>query len=74
MSFEEVRNTLVIALAEGSISEEEFPILYEEYESVNPLYPHWEFDAFCFSGECKSGVRKRRHSSCSRSLTSSRKI
>lgn len=49
MSFEEVRNTLVIALAEGSFSEEEFPILYEKYESINPLYPYWEFDAFCLA-------------------------
>ena len=40
MSFEEARNSLVISFAEGSISEEEFPTLYHEYESVNPLYLH----------------------------------
>ena len=33
MSFDEVRNSLVISLAEDSITEEEFPILNEEYES-----------------------------------------
>ena len=44
MSFEEARNSLVISFAEGSISEEEFLILYHEYESVNPFYPYWEFD------------------------------
>lgn len=58
MSFEEERNSLVISFAEGSISEEEFLILYHEYESVNPLYPYWEFEPFCLdsldSSECKS--------------------
>ena len=33
MSFYEVRNSLEISFAEGSITEEEFPILNEEYES-----------------------------------------
>ena len=33
MSFDEVRNSLVISLAESSITEEEFPILNEEFES-----------------------------------------
>ena len=58
MSFEEARNSLVISFAEGSISEEEFLILYHEYESVNPLYPYWEFEPFCLDSldfsECKS--------------------
>ena len=56
MSFEEARNSLVISFAEGSISEEEFLILYHEYESVNLSY--WEFEPFCLdsldSSECKS--------------------
>ena len=60
MSFEEERNSLVISFAEGSISEEEFLILYHEYESVNPLYPYWEFQPFCLdsldSSECKSAA------------------
>ena len=58
MSFEVARNSLVISFAEVSISEEEFIILYHEYESVNPLYPYWEFEPFCLdsldSSECKS--------------------
>ena len=33
MSFGKVRNSLVISFAESSITEEEFPILKEEYES-----------------------------------------
>ena len=33
MSFDEVRNSLVISFAKSSITEEEFPILKEEYES-----------------------------------------
>ena len=33
MSFDEVRNSLVISFAESSITEEEFPILKEEYKS-----------------------------------------
>ena len=46
MSFEEARNSLVISFAEGSISEEEFLILYQEYESVNPLYPFGNLNHF----------------------------
>ena len=33
MSFDEVRNLLVISLAESSITEEKFPISNEEFES-----------------------------------------
>ena len=33
MSFDEVRNSLVISSAESSITEEEFPIIKEEDES-----------------------------------------
>ena len=58
MSFDEVRDSLVISFAEGLITDEEFLFLYEEYESVNPFYPYWEFELFCLdsldSSECKS--------------------
>ena len=58
MSLDEVRDSLVISFAEGSITEEEFFILYEEYESVNPFYPYWVFEPFCLDcldfSECKS--------------------
>ena len=61
MSSEEARNSLAISFAEGSISEEEFLILYHEFESVNPFYPYWEFEPFCLdssdSSECKSEFR-----------------
>ena len=33
MSFDKVRNSLVISFAESSITEEEFPISIEEFES-----------------------------------------
>ena len=61
MSFEEARTSPVISFAEGSFSEDEFLILYHEYESVNPLYPYWESESFCLdsldSSECKSEFR-----------------
>ena len=53
MSFEDVRNALVVAYADDSLNYEEFLILYDFYESVNPLYEYWNFDLFCFdSFEC----------------------
>jgi len=61
MSFEEIRNALAIAFADGFLSEEEFLILYEEYEPANPSYPYWEYDSFCLdslsSCECESNFR-----------------
>lgn len=40
---------------------EEFLFLYDYYQSVNPSYPYWEFDRFCFddcdSSECESSFR-----------------
>ena len=53
MSFEDARNALVVAYADDSLDDEEFLILYDFYESVNPLYKYWNFDLFCFdSFEC----------------------
>ena len=61
MSFDEMRVLLVISFAKGSIAEEEFLFLNEEYESVNLCYLHWEFEPFCLdsldSSECKSEFR-----------------
>ncbi|CAH3023901.1 unnamed protein product [Porites evermanni] len=61
MSFDEVRDSLVISFAEGLITEEEFLFLYEEYESVNPFYSYWEFEPLCLdsldSSECKCEFR-----------------
>ena len=38
MSFEDARNALVVAYADDSLDDKEFLILYDFYESVNPLY------------------------------------
>ena len=61
MSFDEVRDSLVISFAEGLISGKEFLFLYKEYKAVNPFYPYWEFEPCCLdsldSTECKSEFR-----------------
>ena len=44
--FHELREALVCAFSDGVISEEEFLILYEEYESTNLYFPHWEYEPF----------------------------
>ena len=58
MSFEDVRNALVIAHADDSLDDEDFLILHDFYEPVNPLYPYWNFDPFCLdsfdSCECET--------------------
>ena len=38
MSFEDVRNALVVAYANDSLDDEELLILYDFYVSVNTLY------------------------------------
>ena len=44
---------LVVAYADDSLDGEEFLILCNFYESVNPLYKYWNFDLFCFNSfEC----------------------
>ena len=48
MSFQELREALVCAFSDGLISEEEFLILYEEYESTNLNFPHWEYKPVSF--------------------------
>ena len=61
MSFEDVRNALVIAFADGFIDDEEFMILYDYYQPVNPSFPYWNFDPFCLdvfaSCECEAHFR-----------------
>ena len=80
MSFDEVRDSLVISFAEGLITEEEFLFLYEEYESVNPFYSYWEFEPLCLdsldSSECKCEFRLEKEDIpfCSRCFASSSKI
>ena len=58
MSFEDVRNALVITYADGFLNDEEFLILYDYYEPANPPFPYWNFDPFCLdafdSCECEA--------------------
>ena len=61
MSFEDVRNALLVASGDGFLDDEEFLFLYDYYESVNPSYPYWDFDTFCLdsfnSCECEAHFR-----------------
>jgi len=61
MSFQAVRKQLIFALADGYFSDEEFLILYESFQSTNPMYPYWEYNKFCLddldSAECKTEFR-----------------
>jgi len=61
MSFAEIQDALVLAFADGFLTEEEFVILYHEYKPQNPRYPHWEYDSFCLddftSEECQAHFR-----------------
>ena len=60
-SFQEIREAITIAYADGFLSDEEFLLLYEEYTPANRSYPYWEFDRFDFdsltSSECESHFR-----------------
>ena len=40
MWFQEVRDALVYAFADGFLNDEEFVILKELCQSVNPMYPY----------------------------------
>lgn len=57
MSFEEVREALICSFYDGIISEEEFLVLYEEYESVNLCFPYWEYEPFCLDDFDNSEAR-----------------
>ena len=59
MSFHELREALVCAFSDGLISEEEFLILYEECESTNLNFPHWEYKPFSIDNFDSSEVRAR---------------
>ena len=64
MAFAEVHDALVYAFADGYLNEEEFLILNELYEPVNPMYPYWEFQPFCLenmnSSECLAEFRVKK--------------
>ena len=38
----------MVAYTDDSLDDEEFLILDDFYESVNPPYKYWNFDLFCF--------------------------
>ena len=62
MYFEDVRNTLLIeAFADAFLDDEEFIILYDYYQPVNPPFPDWDFNPFCSdvfdSCECEAHFR-----------------
>lgn len=61
MSFSDVRESLVISLADGILSDEEFALLYPFFCSENPCYPYWDYDLFTLdnfdSSECFSDFR-----------------
>ena len=48
MSFEDVRNTLLIAYADVFLDDEEFSILYDYYQPVNPPISRLEFWSILF--------------------------
>ena len=61
MSFQDVRNALVMAYADDLLDDGEFLFLYDYYEPINPSYPYWDFDPFCLdsfdSCECEAYFR-----------------
>ena len=57
MSFHELREPLFYAFSDGVISEEEVLILYEEYESTNLNFPHWECEPFSLDNFDSSEAR-----------------
>ena len=57
MSFEDVRNALLVAYGDGFLDDEEFLFLYDYYESVNPSYPYWDFDTFFWIHLIRASVK-----------------
>ena len=54
MSFEDARNALLIGHADGFLDDEEFIVLYDYYQPVNPSFPYWNFDPFCLTRVCST--------------------
>lgn len=61
MSFQDVQDALVGSFAAGHISEKEFVILYEEYQSAKLCFPFWEYQPFRLddldNSECRANFR-----------------
>ena len=60
-SFKEVQEVLLFCLEEGTIDDEEFAVLYEEYTPQNLLFPHGQYETFSLlnkdPAECKEDFR-----------------
>ena len=61
MSFSDIQNAIVCSYVEDLLSDEEFLILYNEFQPKNLEYPYWEYDPFSLdvltSDECESHLR-----------------
>ena len=61
MSFPDVQDALVGSCTAGHISEKEFVILYEEYQSAKLCFPFWEYQPFRVNdldnSECRANFR-----------------
>ena len=59
--FHDVCSALIITSANKIISEEEFSVLFAQYQPENPELPYWKYDAFRYENldlhECKAEFR-----------------
>ncbi|CAH3183760.1 unnamed protein product [Porites lobata] len=60
-TFRNARDLLLLTFCEGSITEDEFLLLYDLNTSKNPEYPYWDYKKFCLQdkdeAECKTEFR-----------------
>ena len=78
-SHKELRELLLICYEDNMLSDEEFLVLWENYESKNPDFPWDSYDPFTLvnmdEAECKTEFRvekKKRFPQACRSLANSR--
>ena len=61
MSFKDLREAFLLSYEENTISDEEFPLLYDEYSSKNPEFKHSDYERFDLDklgdAECKANFR-----------------
>ena len=59
-TFRNARDLLLLTFCEGSITEDEFLLLYDLNTSKNPEYPYWDYKKFCLQdkdeAECKDRI------------------
>lgn len=60
-TFQNARDLLLLSFFEGSVTEDEFLLLYDVNTSKNPEYPYWDYKRFCLEekddAECKTEFR-----------------